>query len=189
MKIAIDFDDVIVDTVSLFLVEWNTRHPHGYVKRNQINNWNMPQVLNAPSHVIRGVFETINYSDVKAVEGAVKSIRALLSLGHQVLVLSSNPRYDDIRKWLSQNGLQKVGLFAGIGHKADFLRTHNVDVFIEDRPSYLKASVTVGVKTIRFETPWNVPLQNGCGNEWGRNRKEFTSFCSSHCCKYIWKKT
>lgn len=168
MKIAVDFDDVIVDTMELFIEEWNRKYhlPFApYLKRNQIYTWNLPRQLGCEPSVVRGVYEVLDYSNVRTFEAAVAFINKLRDDGHSVIVLSSNPRFEDLRNWMSSHGLQRVALKAGIGNKAGWLRDNDYDILIDDRPTYLKGATTVGAHAIRFLQPWNKSMErDGWGN-------------------------
>lgn len=166
MKIAIDFDDVVVDTMKAFLNEWNkgrTIWSPRYLHRKNITNWNLPSLLGVPVETVKMIYdERINYSRVEFIDGAVEAILKLRDTGHQVVILSANDRYRDIRDALNRGGLQNVPLKAGEKHKAGYCRDKGIDVLVEDRPSYLKGAVTVGVHAIRFIQPWN-----NMGEAWG----------------------
>ena len=158
MNIAIDFDDVIVDTISEFIGLWNRRKSiwaPSYLTRNAITNWHLPSILKVPDERIRELFDAIDYDRAAFMSGAVEGILKLKDDGHFVTVLTANKRYRDIRDALNSAGLQSVNLAHGVGNKAGYCRDNDIDVLVEDRPSYLKGAVTVCVHAIRFVQPWN----------------------------------
>lgn len=167
MKIAVDFDDVIVDTMVEFLKTWNKTF-HGddtvnYLTRNRVNNWNLPDLLNVPVGVIKEIYASIEYALVPEIYNAAATMNRLRRDGHELVVLSANPDYKALRRKLNMLGLQKIRLQEGIGHKAGWCRDNNIDVMVEDRPKYLKGCVTVGVHAIRFIQQWN-RMPGGFGN-------------------------
>jgi 5'(3')-deoxyribonucleotidase len=153
VRIAVDFDDVVADTMYQFLAEWNNKFPR-QLKREDITSWDLPRLLGVQDDLIRGVYEDIDYELVEPLRNAVYLLNRLDNT-HDVLILSANRRERDMRKWLNEHGLSHIPLHAGIGHKAGFVREYEVDVLVEDRPSYLKGAVTVGVHAIRFAQNWN----------------------------------
>lgn len=172
MDIAVDFDDVVVDTMELFLKDWNSNiYPFSasYMKRNQITNWNLPVLLGVRQDFIRGIYDRLDYADVTPIAGAVQMIHNLRDQGHSVIILTASDRGDDIRKWMSENGLQQVALFDGVGHKAGWCRDNGIDLLVDDRPSYLKGAVTVGVHAVKFYQPWNQD------DKWGSQPYEHTA--------------
>lgn len=179
MKIAVDFDDVIVDTMQEFLGEWNrgrTIWSGHYITRNKVTNWNLPQLLKVPVETVKRIYdERVDYENIAFNAGAVEGIKQLATDGHDVLILTANPRYRDIRDCLNEAGLQGIPLRAGCGHKAGYCRDYNFDVLIDDRPSYLKGAVTVEVHAIRFIQPWN-KIPEGWGSTYSKYQHNATNW-------------
>jgi 5'(3')-deoxyribonucleotidase len=156
MKIAVDFDDVLVNTMEQFLHTFNDGRPqHLRVLRKDITDWYLPPILGVPNDEVRDNYASIDYDEVRPMSVMAKHIMtAWVNSGHKVFVLSANQRRDAIRKKLNDMGLQQFPLVIE-GNKAGWCRENYVDVLIDDRPAYLKGAETVGTIAIRFSQFWN----------------------------------
>lgn len=182
MKIAIDFDDTMVDTITQFCKVYNANTDPRTTRAAATNfkGWYISKYLGCTPDFVVETFNKIDYDDVSPNKDAVLLLLAIAHR-HDVTILTSNDRYRDIRDWLNAKGLQHIPLVHGIGNKAGWLRENFYDVLVDDRPSSLKGAVTVGVTAIRMNRPWNVQMESGLKNntpytfQWGQNDKELTA--------------
>ena len=156
MKIGVDFDDVIVYTMRKWVDLYNRDYPlEPALLYEDIDNWDLVKELGIGEEVIYGYFNAIDYAAVKTVPDAVIGIKDLVDDGHEVRILSSNPRQVAIRNWLDTHGLREVALVAGLEDKVKYAKLYDYDIIVDDKPETLRDAAVLGVHTIRFLTPWN----------------------------------
>jgi hypothetical protein len=126
MKIAVDFDDVLVNTMEQLLHTFNEGRPqHLRVLRKDITDWYLPPILGVPNDEVRDNYASIDYDEVRPMSVMAKHIMtAWVNSGHKVFVLSANQRRDAIRKKLNDMGLQQFPLVIE-GNKAGWCREKN----------------------------------------------------------------
>ncbi len=155
MKIGVDFDDVMVHTMRGFVRLWNKASSGPHIVYEEIDDWNLAKRLGVTEKTIHGYFNAIDYSEVKQVPDAAIGINDLVDDGHEVRILSSNPRQVAIRNWLDTHGLREVALVAGLEDKVKYAKLYDYDIIVDDKPETLRDAAVLGVHTIRFLTPWN----------------------------------
>jgi hypothetical protein len=177
MKIAVDFDDVIVRTTQAMLDIYNGLLPLSDARWTlaQLDNWYLPGVLGLTQEAVRNLYAQVDYTTVKQVPWAITAIQTLTGEGHSVVVLTANEDYNEIRLFMGQNGLRRIPLFAGIGHKAGWCRDNDADILVDDSPGYLKGARTVGIHAIRFERPWNSDMRSENAMPWGDGEFEYSA--------------
>ena len=156
MKIAIDFDDVIVDTMREFEWMYNSgEYPTpGLCVYEKMDKWGLARKLGCSDEMIMDIFNDIDYDDVDEVPGAKDAILRL-DTEHVITVLTANKRPTAVRRKLNSMGLRMIPMVQ-TGNKAGWVRERHYDALIDDKPSTLKGAVTVGLHfVIAFDRPWN----------------------------------
>ena len=161
MKIAVDFDDVVAETMQAFLKAWNGNHPDNPLYYKDIADWGLAERLGVAESAIKATFAGLHYHNITAVPGAVPGVQELVEEGHEVVILSANEDWERLREWLNRRGFRKLPVVAGIKNKADYVIGRGYNVLIDDNPSTLKALKGKSVYTIRFWRPWNASLMHG----------------------------
>lgn len=174
MKIAIDFDDVVVQTVERFLVEWNSTGVMPDVEIEDITHFGMAKILDVYDTVVADAFARLDFDYLVANPGVVPTLNNLLVKGHELCILTHNPRYRDVRDYMNDLGFSNIPVFTGVGHKAGWCRDNEWKVLIDDSAATLKGARTVGVHAIRFLRPWNEKMESVKTMHWGDARFEYT---------------
>ena len=165
MKIAVDFDDVILDTVPVVLEMLNERQDQRFHKwiLQDITRWDMSFITGFSEETIFETFGKVKLHDVPQVKDAIFNILDFRNDGHFVEVVTSNPRGEDIRQWMDVHQLQDVPL-ASRPDKPSFLGDFKFDVVIDDNPETLRRCSDLGLRCIRFQRPWNSDM-GGWGSD------------------------
>ena len=168
--IVIDFDDVIAETFPVFLENLNNYQTSVYQsahvwETSHFKQWDAAFTTGFSEETIQRLFASINYDDVVPVRDAVLTIHDLVRGGHKVHVVTANPRHEDIRAWMDQNGLEEV-MLTSKPDKVAFLRERGFTMIIDDNPNTLKAAAEEGFIAVRFERNWNKSMI------WGRGHTE-----------------
>lgn len=162
MRIAIDFDDVIVNTVPHVLGAINRSQPENLYtwQLKDITEWNLSRITGFSESTIDEFFERIPFDNLVQQPGAVDALKALSRDKHELVILTSNPRASDVYMWVFQNtGLDLP--VVNTRHKYAWMLEHGYDLLIDDNPNTLE-DVWNGegsVRAIRFVRPWNKCLE------------------------------
>lgn len=159
MKIGLDFDGVIADC----------RRLKSYAAEKLYNKWIPPNHF-CKEHIIRwGILTAEQYGNLQEaaygtreiglhmhpVPGAIRGIRALISEGHtlQVITSRSGKKVDIAREWSEQRGLDIR--FTGVGKETKVKAAANLDVFVDDDLSKLKPLIGIVPNLYLFSWPYN----------------------------------
>lgn len=173
MKIAVDIDDVIVDTsasmrdfitqydktgeVSKYLVE---------IMRGEIPTPNIREFLN--SHML----EIIKNAKVK--ENAREVIAELRENGNKIFLVTSRgeKRYKGSKnftlKYLKENGIQYDEIFFDIVEKAKECKRNGIEILVDDSVKYCEECIKIGLKGIIFTSEVNKSIKTSIDrvNNW-----------------------
>lgn len=177
MKIGLDLDDVVFDTVPSFLGFYNQIHGTNFT-RTDITMYEIEQlgIGKTPDDVTR-LFDRFHTSPefdrIPLVEGAEEGIFELSRLPDSslVIVTSRPPRYRakttaSITRSFPNNPLPVYFSYdfsfnnqqTRSQAKSQICRELGVDVFVEDYLVYAQACSEQGVRVLLLDKPWN---QNG----------------------------
>jgi uncharacterized HAD superfamily protein len=167
MRIAIDFDDVIVHTIDEILKGVNKRSHGGYHEWtvNDVTHWGLSQITGLSQETIWECINAVDYSIVLEVQDAVGAIQQLQREGNDVHILTANPNKGKIRTWLDYNGLEDVDM-TSTSDKVTWMLNSEFDTIIDDRPATLKTASNAGLRAIRFERNWNNTMSGWGGAEY-----------------------
>ena len=183
--IVFDFDDVIAETFTEFLVHLNKhqdgygslgRDMHNWVKED-FKKWDAAWTTGFSDETIQGLFAKIDYKKVDAVMQSVITIRSLVKDGHSVQIVTANPNFEGIRDWLDDNALADIPL-TSTRNKMKFMEERGFSVIIDDKPKTLRDASRRGYHAVRFERPWNKNVSSPKGDgtvltfDWGTWKNE-----------------
>jgi 5'(3')-deoxyribonucleotidase len=159
LYVAIDFDDVVADTVPQVLKALNERQLEVFHEWtiDDITRWDMAFCTGFSESTIREEFDRLDYDLVPMVPGAYKLITDLIDFDHRVHIVTANRRTGDIRQWLDNHDLRQVP----VTHSTDKLAwciARGYNVIIDDNPKTLRQCADHGIFTVRYERPWNKEL-------------------------------
>lgn len=157
MKVAIDFDDTIANTVPAFLRHWYSEHPRPvpYQKKyDDIDSWNLPLILQDAEAEVRRVFGALDYAKVEPVFDAIDCVELIWQMVDDVQVVTANPDSTAVMSWLTAHGLGDL-LVRSVGDKANFLVENHFNVLIDDKSSTCMEFCVKGGYSILMDRPWN----------------------------------
>lgn len=168
MKIAIDIDEVLADTLRAFIKKYNQKY-HTKFKRENFYTYNWWEVLDITKEECGKIL--VNFIDagftgnLNVVRGSKQGIKALAKK-HELFLVTS--RAENIKKitakWINKNF--KVN-FKDIIYTRDtifskekeskFEICHRIkaDVLIEDWVDHANDCAINGLKVLLFDCPWN----------------------------------
>jgi hypothetical protein len=161
MKIGIDFDDVVVDTITAWCAladEHQLPGSRSWSPRD-ITSWGLSEITGLSPETVRSMFLGIDYEDVEPIPDAILGIKELLEDGHEVEILSENPREYAILQWCMRRGLD-VKVQGNIEDKAWYAWVNNFDVLIDDKPETLEKARAYGIHAIKFIRSWNTSMSS-----------------------------
>jgi 5'(3')-deoxyribonucleotidase len=169
LYIAVDFDDVIVQTVPDVITLLNDRQHEDLYKWSveDVTEWDIGKITGFGDETIKQVFNQVDYREVAHEARAVENIRNLIDYGHSVTVVTANPREIDIRGWMDRNGLRMVPLVS-VTDKVSWMEDRGFNVIVDDNPQTLQDASAMGYHALRFERPWNA------GISWGFMPNEYS---------------
>jgi 5'(3')-deoxyribonucleotidase len=156
MKVAVDWDDVIVDTLPVVLDALNQRQPddlHTWTVED-ITEWDLTKITGFSHKIIMQEFDELNYRNTSQVSGAVYFMNSWIHEGLEVVVLTANPNVHKIRKHMDRIGLENF-LLIHEPNKGKWCYENGVELLIDDNPQTIADCAQYSVKCIRFLRPWN----------------------------------
>jgi uncharacterized HAD superfamily protein len=164
MKIGIDIDEVLANTMSNFLDFHNEMYGTD-ATRDEITDYYFDGLFHWTREEnfkrFDEFYKTRFFEDIVPVEGAADGIKSLQQLG-TLYVITSRPLYikEQTLKWLTRyfgDDLPEV-YFAhldGAGTKADLCDQLGIDLLIEDSLEFAEACAAKNVQVLLMDAPWN----------------------------------
>ncbi|MFQ5989862.1 MAG: HAD family hydrolase [Candidatus Methylomirabilales bacterium] len=167
MRIAIDVDDVLADSLPEFLAAFNRRF--GLQLSVTEAGWEVfrryPEI---PPEAVRAFFAELYQADFLGsrplLPGAREGVEQLHRDGHRLFIITGRLQHDrDItERWLIKTGLsaffQEVvhrdGTDAPL-HKRQAAERLRLDVLLEDEYQVATAAAELPVRVLLFDRPWN----------------------------------
>lgn len=178
MRIAVDFDDTIVNTMEQFCILANKYQPshqprtgipsHQWTPED-FREWDASATTGLSESTVITLFANVDYTKVKKVPDSTRFIRYMMDDGHDIIVVTANPNEEDIREWMDQNGLDDVTLVS-TPDKISYLRRSRIWVLIDDNPKTLEAAAASNILAVRMLRPWNREMY-----QWGSAQFERTA--------------
>jgi len=167
MRIGIDLDDVLVDSLPHYLRAFNQRF--GFTIDLADAAWRMfrkyPQIPRQEideffSELIEGGF----FTSRPLLPGAREAMERLADDGHHLFIVTGRSPKDEAitRNWLNQVGLARH--FSGLVHqgiepvgryKSEAASELRLDLFIEDELAVAIAIAEADIPVLLYDRPWN----------------------------------
>ena len=173
MKIGIDIDDVLADSLPHYTQAFNQRF--GLQIDLADAAWRIfdrfPRVSRQEAHdFFSGLIEAGFFSSRPLMPGAKEAVESLAEDGHRLFIITGRAPQDEAvtRRWLTHAGL--LSRFEAVIHKArEPVGRHKsgaaselqLDVFIEDELAVAIAVAETAVPVLLFDRPWNQGMLPG----------------------------
>jgi 5'(3')-deoxyribonucleotidase len=173
MKIGVDLDEILSDTLTSVLEYYNSVHGTN-LKRDEFVSYNYWEIWGGTKEnavkLIEDYYKTNYFKNIKPIAGAKENLEKLKSEGYELFVITG--RSDKYKKgtkdWLTE---YYPNIFSDIffantfdidntdTKKSDICIKNNIPILIEDDPHHLADCVQAGIKTIVLDCPWNKNFQ------------------------------
>ncbi|MCX8203350.1 MAG: hypothetical protein N3H32_03425 [Nitrososphaeria archaeon] len=159
MRIALDLDGVLANTMKVWLEIWNAeRFPR--LEYESVDEWDFWKRLGITEAEFGAMFSRAwsRWPEIPPAEDRLaEKVRALSELG-KVDVVTGRPKEDErhIRSWLELHSVEYRALVIGVARKAEL----GYDVYIDDSPRLAEDLVgRRGVLLLR-DQPWNKSVRD-----------------------------
>lgn len=165
--IAVDMDDVLAQWAERFVEWYNYDVPHAKISFDTLDIWRLEETVGHEAVLrMRSYLRYPNfYQDLEPVPGAIDGMKELIADGHDVLIVTSIPKfaglaYEGKQQWIRKHmPFFDLDNFLAVRRKdkveADFLlddAPHNIEAF-RKKPNARGAFV--------FDRPWNRKIEPG----------------------------
>lgn len=165
--LGIDYDEVLVDTLPVFL-EFYAKQTGEIYTKDQIWGFDLSKVVGRSEEFIGELFlefyKTTEFRDLSPMHGSQEAIRELSSI-YDLHVVTSRPNVADTtsKYWLEKN---HPDISLPIHYSCEMYpnskdtkpaicKSLDVVALIDDNLDYALSCVEVGIRTYLFKTPWN----------------------------------
>ncbi|PIN93073.1 hypothetical protein COU54_04520 [Candidatus Pacearchaeota archaeon CG10_big_fil_rev_8_21_14_0_10_31_24] len=168
MKIAIDFDDVIVNTVDTFLNFHNQKYELSRT-REDINSTDLRSFWGCTKNEAISLMKEFHdssstFENAEPINGAIEFLKEI-SKDNEIVIITGRPSQfkEKTLYWLNKY-LSDVNVklfFSGDYHhsqgktKAEICEELGINVIIEDDINYAKPCLEKGIEVIIIDKPWN----------------------------------
>jgi len=163
-SIAFDIDDVVADTMQLFLDIAREEYGETDLYSEDFTCYNLEDCLDLDPVILRKIFKRIIDGDYSAtlypIDGAVEVLQRLADSFSPVLFITARPFAGPMAKWLphvldvDQKDIEIVAV-GDFDKKAGILVERNISYFIDDRLETCFKLETKGITPVLFSQPWN----------------------------------
>jgi uncharacterized HAD superfamily protein len=155
IKIAMDLDGVLSDSMGSWVRIWNTRHPYRQITVEDIHEWDFWKGLGISREEFNAVFDEVwrGWRDLAPLEDDIGGKVARLSaLGRVDIVSGRTPRHlPYVKSWLKRHKIRYSSLILGVSRKSSL----NHDVFIDDSPVEALSIAETARYVLLRDQPWN----------------------------------
>lgn len=162
--IAFDFDDVVADTMSLFLEIARLEYGLDCFRHADITTYMVEDCIDIDREILETIFGRIvdgNFSiPLRPLTGAPEVLIRLANRHQPLLFVTARPSLNGLSDWFQrvlpldcdQVDIVATGTFDG---KAEILVSRNISYFVDDRLETCYSLKTAGITPILFKRPWN----------------------------------
>ena len=169
MKIALDLDGVVCNTIPLFVKKMNEKT--GIEKRvDDIWHYNLSKVYRCGSKTFQNILNSFNYKDVNPMSGSIRVIRELREKGFEIYFMTS--RADSVNNLFSRYRIKKETrewidiFFLGKDYekivfskdKVLYAVKNNIKIIVDDNMKTAIEGMNGGLITLLFDYPYNRKL-------------------------------
>jgi 5'(3')-deoxyribonucleotidase len=161
MKIGIDIDGVIANSIEEWLYEICKRYPCFTPDINKIKSFTTEIITGLTTAEVMELFlNVVINGEIEPYEDAVESIKSLKNSGHKIYILTSRSEttYDNTIKWLKDIGVEYHDIvFFGESttSKSEFADFSGLNVVIDDNIMEYVNNDNPKLTKILMSRPWN----------------------------------
>jgi uncharacterized HAD superfamily protein len=172
MKIGLDFDEVISNTVSTVLEDYNKKTGNSYSK-SELKIYKFWEIWHIPQKEAIKIFEDFyDFEDngkIKPLDGAVDSINALSKNNELIIISSRHSRHAPVMSsWLKKHFPANNFPIHNSGEvhdakklsKAEICKKLQIPLILEDSPDTALNCAKNDIKVILFNQPWNQEIKH-----------------------------
>ena len=168
MRIGIDFDEVVADSVATIIKLHNEQYRTSF-KREEVTKYHVDEVWGGTKEEWRQkldeFFSTKNAKHLDPVAGSIPAMDALKRAGHELYVITARSD-DDIEAtelWLKMH-FPKTFKNVHYGNswypekkklKSEMCKENGIEVMVDDRMSVAQDCGPAGIRVLLFDQPWN----------------------------------
>ena len=162
---AFDIDDVVADTMSLFLEIARHEYRLDSFRHADITSYMVADCIDIDKGILESIFSRIIDGDFSIpllpLAGAPEVLSRLARQGHRpLLFVTARPSLDAISEWIQRvlpldRSCFDIVATGAFDAKADVLVNRGISCFVEDRLETCFTLEAVGVTPILFKRPWN----------------------------------
>lgn len=162
MRIGIDIDDCITQTVERYCELASELFNRNIIKDQLLH---ISGKLEAQGMVTAEEFQLLRkslaeqrfFKSILAHSGAIDAIKEL-SIQHQIFFITSRDDYSEAKEdtlfWMQSQGITSPTIFFS-SQKDLIIKDNKIDIFIDDRESYVAQALNAGAQPIFFAQLWN----------------------------------
>lgn len=153
MRIGIDLDGVVVDSIARWVTVFNRESAKTYPAGSLIDTHGTPE-----NAALSDRNELEMLIAPPPMDGAREALAALRSAGHQLIVVTArSPGVRGLTEaWLQYHGITVDAMhFLEGGNKGAVAAAEGLSFFVEDAPHNAIAIARVGVPVLLFDAPYN----------------------------------
>lgn len=157
--IVVDIDGVLCDLVESSIPVINNKF-NCDLKRNDIKMFEMDRIVGIKKDEFDKIFQLLDYSKMRPIEGAVQGLRKLANYFH-IAIATSRPKniHELTKQWLNDNGFIYHSFMAhqvanSLAKKKSDLFI-GADVVIDDDIREIITASSLAKVTCLFDSPWN----------------------------------
>lgn len=160
MRLSIDLDSVLADTMSLYCKLWNGEHGTKLTKAD-LKTWDLTTSFNVSKEESYEYFVKVwcNWWQLKPTEYRIgDKIRRLEAMGHDPWIITSQQiaTRRNILAWLEENDIphKQLCFIEGMPRKAAF----PMDIYVDDYPTLME-HLPANRMHFLYTQPWNIEVK------------------------------
>ena len=170
MRIGIDFDETLADSIQMIIKLHNKQYGTNY-KKEEVVKYKVEEIWDGTKEEwmakLDDFFSAKNVKNLDPVAGAIPAIDALKKAGHELYIITARGEGDveATELWLKKHFPET---FKGIHYahvrsedpakkrkKADICKELGVKLMIDDHMSVAKNCSEEGIRVLLIDEPWN----------------------------------
>ena len=166
MKIAVDLDDTLADSLTSF-IEFYNKNYKPKIKYEDFIAYTLNEIIGISKEEENKILEQFDNSkycdEVKPIKGAVEAIKKIIKKHEIVVITQRLKRFETkTRLWLAKYFPEIKDVFfirneyhKLVKSKAEICKEIGADILIDDAISNVVACEKAGIKVIVINYPWN----------------------------------
>ena len=153
LKVALDFDSVLADTMTAWVKIYNKKH-NKFITKSDIKSWDFHSGLGISEKEMYDIFQ-ICWSEWENLppteENIADTVKEIRKISLVEIVTSAKFSFiESIRLWLNKTGITSIKII-NKSEKADL----DYDLFIDDSPITALSISKIGKICLLYDQPWN----------------------------------